>query len=317
MAIPKTHINDSIRKINANSWLIGEKLQLYRGRTASHTQPSWSDGEGGYFILSDAPQPLPESRAHPENSPELPRVYDAGDQAAVWRAGDAFIKVHDVKTPQKTREHSTLQFLHSKTEEKPLGFEIPTVLYHGEWDSREYHVLTRVRGQTLAAAWPSMDGTLREFFVTRIAEICQQLAEWKRDASQGVGGADGGWMEEMYLTTKHNTSLNPQVLAQSCGAMGMDISSPFVFYHTDLGPTNIIVDAESRSIGIIDWETAGYVPIEWVRTKFRLSSGMDFPQGDGEDYKSTDWRRLVGVKLGEMGFKDAVEGWLMFRASRN
>jgi hypothetical protein len=33
---------------------------------------------------------------------------------------------------------------------------------------------------------------------------------------------------------------------------------------------------------MIDWETAGYVPREWVRTKFHLSSGMDFPKWGGE-----------------------------------
>ena len=87
----------------------------------------------------------------------------------------------------------------------------------------------------------------------------------------------------------------------------MDISSKFVFYHSDMGPTNILVDRATRAKGIIDWETAGYVPREWVRTKFHLSSGMDFPKGE-ESWKS-DWRRFVARKLAELGFEEVIDGW--------
>ena len=92
-----THVNDSIQAaIEADdSWLIGEKLLLSRRASASPhpDQPSWSDGKGAFFVLSDAPSPLPEHQSHPADSTELPRVYAAGHQSAVWRAGEAFIKV--------------------------------------------------------------------------------------------------------------------------------------------------------------------------------------------------------------------------------
>lgn len=42
--------------------------------------------------------------------------------------------------------------------------------------------------------------------------------------------------------------------------------SVFVLAHNDLGPTNIIVDGDR--IVVVDWQMAGYVPLEWVRTKF-------------------------------------------------
>ncbi|KAK4173193.1 hypothetical protein QBC36DRAFT_381183 [Triangularia setosa] len=156
--------------------------------SASQTQLSWADEKGEFFILSDAPQPLPESKDHPAGSTGILRVYAAGDESAVWRAGDAFIKVHDVKASQATREHTTFQFLHDKARDAPLGFEIPTFLYHGEWNSREYHVHNRVPSHTLATTWPSMPGSLRDFYVTHIDKTCQQLASWKRDAAQGVSG---------------------------------------------------------------------------------------------------------------------------------
>lgn len=67
--------------------------------------------------------------------------------------------------------------------------------------------------------------------------------------------------------------------------MSMDVSR-LVFYHCDLGPTNILVDISTGSLDIIDWELAGYVPIEWVRTKFRISAGMDFNYGN--EYSKRD-----------------------------
>ena len=45
-----------------------------------------------------------------------------------------------------------------------------------------------------------------------------------------------------------------------------------------------------------------------MRTKFHLSSGMDFP--DGEESGRSDWRRLVASKLAEMGFEEVVDGWM-------
>ncbi|CAG8423436.1 unnamed protein product [Penicillium salamii] len=86
----------------------------------------------------------------------------------------------------------------------------------------------------------------------------------------------------------------------------MDVST-LVFYHCDLGPTNILVDVATGSLGIIDWELAGYVPIEWVRKKFRISAGMDFDYGD--EWSKKDWRRKVAQHLEKMGYNDVLDAW--------
>ncbi|KAK4097369.1 kinase-like protein [Parathielavia hyrcaniae] len=260
--------------------------------------------EEGFFVLSKTSPPLPARQPHPPDSAALPRVYSAGDASAVWCAGDAFIKIHDIKYPQVTREHVTLAFLRKK---EPLGFAIPTVLYHGEWQNRYYLVLSRVPGRTLTEAWPAMDEETRRYYIQRVAEVCEQMAQWK---GQAIGGVDGGQVMELYL--EKGSSLRPEDLHRTCAAMGMDVSH-LVFYHCDLGPGNVIVDTESKGIGIIDWEIAGYLPKEWVRTKFHLSSGMDFPNVEDEDAKSY-WQRFVARKLSEMGFEEAIDGWLAFRA---
>lgn len=227
--------------------------------------------------------------------------------SAVWRAGEAFIKVHDIREPEATFEHVTLEFIHSK---KPLDFEVPDILYHGQWDNRDYLILSRLPGQTLAETWPTMDEPLRQHYIGRVAGICEKMFEWKGDA---ICGVDGRHLKEFYLRMGDNKSFDPETFKETCDAMGMDTSS-LGFYHCDLGPTNILVDPATRGIGIIDWEIAGYVPREWVRTKFHLSAGMNFPDGD-EEWKS-DWRRFVARKLDSMGFPEAIDGWLAVNSSR-
>lgn len=247
--------------------MVGGRLLLSRQTTqptpSADGLASWADGEGGFFILSNAPSPPPFIREESQDQDDsaekhVSKVYAAGDQACVWRAGEAFIKVHDVRVPDATREHVTLEFLHSK---KPLDFDIPTVLYHGEWRSRYFLVLSRVPGKTLAEAWPAMDEETRQHCVCRVAESCAKMAEWRGHA---ICGVDGNQVLEYYLATKEQEKrgyLDPDDLAKTCARVGMDTSvASLGFYHCDLGPTNVLVDAASKRIGIIDWEMAGYVP---------------------------------------------------------
>ncbi|KAI2733763.1 hypothetical protein CBS147332_778 [Penicillium roqueforti] len=104
----------------------------------------------------------------------------------------------------------------------------------------------------------------------------------------------------------------PLRLLKNCTEMSMDVSR-LVFYHCDLGPTNILVDISTGSLGIIDWELAGYIPIEWVRTKFRISAGMDFNYGN--EYSKKDWRRQVAQRLEKMGYNDVLDAWWKFQDS--
>ncbi len=303
---PQTHVNDSIESIATTTWLIGRNLLLSRQPSSSPTQPSWSDSNGQFFVLSPAPSPLPPTQPHQEDSTDLPRVYAAGDQSAVWRAGEAFIKIRGLEYPSVTREHVTLEFLRRR---QPLGFEIPRVLYHGEWDGKYYQVLSRVPGMTLTEAWPAMDEELRQYYIGRVAEVCRELAEWKGEKVCGVDGRD---LSEFYIARKE-PELDPTGMRESCVAMGMDVGE-LVFYHCDLGPGNVIVDLETKGMGIIDWEIAGYVPREWVRTKFHVSSGMDFPNVKDEDARS-DWRRFVARKLDAMGFVEVIDGFVAARSA--
>ncbi|KAJ5781683.1 uncharacterized protein N7518_010166 [Penicillium psychrosexuale] len=312
--LPQLHLNESIRVVDKSSWLISNTLLLTRSSSpplgnVPTDQACWSDSNGGHFALSTAPEPLPDSKPLSEDSSSISRVHAVDNQAAVWRVGEAFIKAHHMEYPDVTREHVTLQFL---KDQQPQGFEFPNVLYHFETDSRYFLVVSRVPGQLLHEAWPNMDETSRQYYIVKVAEVCNRLATWKGDI---ISGVDGHQLLERYLlkdNSKMADALTPQQLLKNCTEMSMDVSA-FVFYHCDLGPTNLLVDVSTGSLGIIDWELAGYVPIEWVRTKFRISAGMDFDYGD-EDSKK-DWRRKVAQHLEKMGYSDVLDAWWKFQDS--
>lgn len=132
---------------------------------------------------------------------------------------------------------------------------------------------------------------------------------WTGDA---ISGVDGKWLLDYFLADHEGDprrddsyDFTAKGLLKSSLGLGMDCSC-FVFYHCDLGPGNIIAGPQD-SVGIIDWETAGFVPKEWIRTKFRISSGMDLPF---EDFAaSLEWRKRVIDRLGKLGFGDVRKAW--------
>ena len=146
-----------------------------------------------------------------------------------------------------------------------------------------------------------------------VVKVCETLAGWERPM---FGGVDGKYMPENYLTNLYNRDFRPQELTENCQMLGMDCST-FVFYHADLGPVNIIVEdiPKAGTIGIIDWEIAGYVPKGWIRTKFRLSSGLDLPDASpGEE--SYWWRSEVQKLLEKRGFVDHAKEWTAWRRNK-
>lgn len=292
-------IEESIREIDSSHWLIENMLLLTHEKSPNlPNNASWNDGKGGFFTLSDAPKPQPPTKPLTPGS-EIHKVHEGGTLSVVWRAGEAFIKVKQIEIPGATREHTTLEYLH---QHRLDGFSVPSVYFNTECNGRYLIVLSKLSGQTLSDIWPTMTASTKDTVVDRIAAICESLSAWTGNA---ISGVDGHHLSDSFLVKRSSNDLGSHALLQNCQGQGMDCSS-LVFYHCDLGPGNIIVGPQN-SIGIIDWETAGFVPREWIRTKFRISSGMDLPLEGATE--RTEWRRRVSQRLQEMGFQDVAGGW--------
>jgi hypothetical protein len=297
MPVQARPVNESIQEIDDNSWVIGDKILLSRQRSPP-SGSAWSGGKGSFYVISEALYPLPQSRPLSATT-HIKKVYDAGGVSAVWSIGDAFFKVK-ILDPDATREHVMLDYLHKK---RPLSFATPSVHYHAEYDGRYYIVLSGLTGQTIEEAWPNIDEAVKQHYVSRVANICKELALWQADS---ISGVDGQHLSDLYLTQLGlPKDCSPRNLLNNCKVLGMDCSA-FIFYHCDLGPSNIIVN--QGSVGIIDWETAGFVPKEWVRTKCRISSGMDLPGSDQES--RGDWRKRVQKRLKKEGFQEIAHQWM-------
>ena len=88
---------------------------------------------------------------------------------AVWKVGNAFLKIIVPDSPLATREHVTLQALSAET----FSFAIPKVLFHGECAGRYHIVLTEIPGKTVISAWWDMTECEKQTCVQRVADACK------------------------------------------------------------------------------------------------------------------------------------------------
>ncbi|OAG04876.1 uncharacterized protein CC84DRAFT_1196889 [Paraphaeosphaeria sporulosa] len=292
------HIKQSLKQINPESWLVGSLI--LRRLPYFSENAVWNDSDdNSSYELKQAPN-LYDWTAMELDSPYITLIHEAGDASAVWSIGNnAFCKVKYIERGV-TPESVTLNFVQ---EQRP-SFRTPKVLHYFVDKDRSYLFLERLPGRTLAEAWPSLSMEWRRSYVSAVVRICKEMAEWE---GKMLSGVDGQGIPEYYLQPRGVDDFTS--LQETCATIGMDCST-FFFYHADLGPCNIIVEDEPErgTIGIIDFEIAGYFPRGWIRTKFRISSGMNLPPSSKQE-DPLWWRRQVQMELGVDGFEDFTEEW--------
>lgn len=249
------HVRDSVRQIDETSWLVGTKHILRHVQGPPNEDDClWENAsDSSHYTLSAAPEPPPhEGPLAPGGHAR--QIHDAGDVSAVFNFGDTLIIKVRIATADTRREPETLAFL----ARQQLTFDIPTVHSYFEDAAKTYLIEPCAPGKRLNEAWWDMAEEDKTHVVTRIAEIC---AEIKGFESSVLTGVDYNWLGPLQEPGTQTVDL----LKQHCEELGMDCSA-FVLSHNDLGPTNVMVDG--RRVMVLDWELAGYVPLEWVRTKF-------------------------------------------------
>lgn len=327
-----TPVRDSIRQIDAESWVIGGKLLLARASkqpTDSTCHAFWSDGLGAFFTVSNIePVDLPiASTTTPlvESGP-IQLVHDAGDSSAVFRIGEAFCKVrgHVFGVFSKTtREHTSLAYLHDRERNiAPFTFPMPRLLHHFEDEDRYYVFVTAVPGETLERAWPRMDEASKNLCAERVVAICKELNLDTGNPNQTICGVDGRHLEDPWLVFGPvKTEMSHAAYYKSAVGLGIECSE-LVLHHNDMGPQNVLVDLTKQptgsAVGIIDWESLGFVPKDWVRTKFSVCGAMNFDFTNHDPILSPEWRSLVEHKLGEQGYREVGDEYVaQFRAAHN
>jgi hypothetical protein len=91
--------------------------------------------------------------------------------------------------------------------------------------------------------------------------------------------------------------------------MGLDCSE-LVFAHCSMMPLSFMVDEDQGLVGITFWETAGFIPKEWIRTISRANSFMDSSKlvrwRSWSELDKYDWEIKTQDAMEEKGF---VEQW--------
>ncbi|POR31094.1 Kinase-like domain-containing protein [Tolypocladium paradoxum] len=293
---PPIHVRDSVKQIDKTSWLVGSKHVLRHVQGPRREDCLWENSsDGSYYTLSAAPVPPPDAGPLAPDGHAL-QIHDAGDVSAVFSFGDALIIKVRIANDNTRREPETLAFL----AQQQLSFDIPTVLFYTEDAGKTYLVEPCAPGKRLNEAWWEMPEEEKEHVVTRVSEICAEIKVFR---SSDLTGVDYNWLDPLQEPGDQRV----EVLQQHCKELGMDCSV-FVLSHNDLGPTNIIING--NRIVVLDWEMAGYAPLEWVRTKFAICGALCVERVSSTSVeRNSEYPVRVEQKLGEMGFPEVTEAY--------
>ncbi|UPL01380.1 hypothetical protein LCI18_012314 [Fusarium solani-melongenae] len=297
-------------EIDDSSWLL-DRLIISRHSSKPPSGPFWDDGEGGFFTISDAPNPPPETQAVSDTCPIIPIFYIGGNWGT-WRIGLCELRIGG---GAGTREHVTLESLEKGEDETtPWTFQIPRVYYHACHDDTYYIAYSVLPGKTLCEVWPKTeDEAIKERYARQIAQAYWQLSTWR---GENICGVDGRDLLDLYLCkgSRLDKYSSPQELRDNSKEIGMDCSD-IVFAHNNMRPHSFSVD-DNGLVGISGWESAGYVPRDWVRTKTcanALLPGRSCLEEWSREQK-VEWHEKINRALEELkvGGKGFGEKWPQF-----
>nr|BDD69321.1 tRNA (guanine-N(1)-)-methyltransferase [Verruciconidia persicina] len=252
--------------IGQNAWTKADALYI----KVQYSQPTsgqyWLDPDIGYIVASDTKDILP-AKLDTERSMGWFELLDDTHWTKEFRIGfHASVQVQMLKEGEQepfwTQQMKTLKAM------QPKGFkklQFPEVLCSGNVGRLHYWVRSRVPGKSLRHCWPLInDEEIKDNLIKSIVDAHNELAMWRSDRICAVGG---GELLELMLrdeTEDSSTQFSSQSLRRNAESMGYDCSE-IVFAHNVPSPDNIMVDpALSQFIGMIRWDSAGFVPKDHV-----------------------------------------------------
>ena len=306
---------ESVKRINPQLWTLGSNLICTKfGAHDVHPHNSivsWQDGNGIFHLLPRDDSLLMNLN---EGDSATDRIQECGTGGGVWGIGNEVICKVKGWSEERQLEASTLNFVRDNFTSIPL----PEVLY--SWIdraiNRTFLIMRRVHARTLNAAWPSLSTSQRQSIANKMADYCVTLAGKTSSQYESVSGYGVFEYWLMGCPPASNLTWLPMTLGPLSGPelheyMSNisnepipDFDNTFLFYHCDLGPTNILISDDGDSVvAIIDWEAAAYFPSFWVATRpatnwayYRLSELTVEPQEQNE------WSSLFTRALVAKGF---------------
>ncbi|XEV06096.1 hypothetical protein FSHL1_011383 [Fusarium sambucinum] len=317
MADPRTlRIYDLVKEVNEDAWIVNDGALI----TRHHSQPPkpyWEDDQGSFFTMEEAPSPRPPTQTISDNCPITDAIRMSDKYWGILKIGQAHLKV---SVDVGAQEHNTLEALAKGS----FDFMVPTEYCHAVYGDYYYIVHTILPGKSIAEIWPKTeDGEIQRKWTRQIAEAYEQLSNWKEYDYGRVCGVDGGNLTH-HLSVKgnwHDKSIfTPEVVQKNYEGMGLDCSK-LVFAHNHAMPIAFMIDETKGLLGISSWDSAGFVPRDWVRTAVRINdidqSVVICHDNNWHPRDFIQWSFKMELALAEKGFLEFWEGHGIWRMPDN
>ncbi len=184
-------------------------------------------------------------------------------------------------------EANALRFVASNT-----SIPVPTVYHAFTYHGMAYILMERIRGETIAQKWHSLSDASKSSIFSQLKRMLQELRCVPCE-TDGVSNLDGGpihdyrlrtssWgpfctIADFHLSLRNNVtlksldspnSLSPAVVCdlKRIATFHKSVLDAPVLAHGDLSSLNILI-RDDIVVGIIDWDTAGWLPYYWEYTE--------------------------------------------------
>ncbi|KAF4626294.1 hypothetical protein G7Y89_g11868 [Cudoniella acicularis] len=320
----KPTARESIKRMSPQLWTIGSSMMCSKVKTQD-AQPlesivSWHEGSSTFHLL-----PRDESvlKNLGEGDSVIDRIHESGTGSGVWGIGDEFIFKAKGWKEDRQLEAVTMNFVAENFPSVP----VPEVLY--SWIDqaldRTFLITKRVHARTLNNAWSQLSPAQRQGIANEMADHCFTITGKTSSKLETVSGRG---VLDYFLMGKppfSNPTWLPMILGPfTCAELRTYMSKisdqpvpqfgdTLLFYHSDLGPTNILVSDDGNSVAaIIDWEAAAYYPDFWVATRPVGNPAYRLSEPTVDPLELYGWNKIFSAALVTKGFScqnDVFQKW--------
>jgi len=223
-------------------------------------------------------------------------------------------------------EANALRFIAAQT-----SIPVPKVHQAFTHHDKTYILMERIRGETIAKRWHSLSDMSKSLIFSHLKRIIEELRSIPCQAD-GVSNLDGGpihdcrlpqtssWgpfrtISDFHLALRNNVTLKSLELqshnSPSPAAIS-DVKQLVTFHesvirlpvltHGDLSSLNILI-RDDTVVGIIDWDTAGWLPYYWeYTTAWHANPQNHFWQNEVGNFLDPQEEELSMEKLRRMYF---------------
>ncbi|KAF4987521.1 hypothetical protein FDECE_15396 [Fusarium decemcellulare] len=221
-----------------------------------------------------------------------------------------------------TSEADAMRFVSQNT-----AIPVPKVYCAFEHQKRAYIVMQRIKGQDLSFGWVQRSEESKSRILDELKSMMQQLRSLAPPSDIGVANVNGGAIYDQRLPKKSfwgpfatihefhrelRNGIEAENIQDDKATPGLkdliafhDESWPQpVFTHGDLSSLNVIAQGD-KVVGIIDWETAAWMPPYWEYTSaWNVNPQNQFWQKEVDKFLDPMPRALEMEKIRRQYFGD-------------